>query len=71
MIEHRICWNAISNVTFQGSTEWEPWDEEDATLADVESALNDGKVSLPLGLELALEASGFDWWAEIRETADV
>jgi hypothetical protein len=67
MIEHRICWNASSNASFHGASDWEPWDDENATQEDVEKVLSAGGYGLPLGLSLALEYSGFDWYAEIRE----
>jgi hypothetical protein len=66
MSEHRICWSASSNASFRGATDWEPW-EEDGDPADV---LSGGSVSLPIGLEIALEACGFDWWVETRESAE-
>lgn len=69
MIEYRICWSASSNVTFRGSSEWESWGEEDITDDEVQDAMCEGPVSLPNGLETALEASGFEWYVETRESA--
>jgi hypothetical protein len=72
MIEYRIGWSASSNISFDGHDDWQPWDDEDASAEDVESYLNeperrDQHINLPPGLEMALEASGFDWYVETRE----
>lgn len=68
MIEYRICWNASSNVTFRGATDWEPWEDD----GDPEEALGECEdrsqsYNAPPGLDLALEASGFEWYVETRE----
>jgi hypothetical protein len=69
MIEYRVCWSASSNITFRGATEWEPWEDEDATVKDVEDALYLGGGGAIEGLSMALEASGFEWWVETREAS--
>lgn len=69
MIRYRICWNASSNISFEGATDWWDWDDEGATGDDVEDALTSGCGLLSQGLGIALEASGFDWWVESREAA--
>lgn len=68
-VEYRICWNASSNISFRGGTDWESW-EDDGDPEDVlSSPEREGHVNFPLGLGIALEASGFDWWVETREEA--
>lgn len=67
MIEYRICWNASSNSSFRGATEWfEWWGEDEATADEVQDSLSVGG-DVPQGLGEALEASGFDWWSEVRK----
>ena len=65
--EYRIGWTASSNARFGGETDWQPWHGFEETSADVEAALNEGGCSDGLGE--ALEASGFEWWCEVREAA--
>lgn len=73
MIESRVCWNAISNINFSGSTDWAP--AECDTAEDERDALTEpqgaGPTNMPLGLEMVLGASGLSWWVETRETAGV
>jgi hypothetical protein len=67
MTEYRICWNASSNIGFRGATDWEPWEEGD----NPEEVLYESEIQVPInlppGLEIALEASGFEWHVESRE----
>lgn len=68
MIEYRICWDASSNASFSGSTDWEPWEDDgnpDDVLNDLE--MPDLGYNAPPGLEIALEASGFEWYVDTRE----
>jgi hypothetical protein len=72
MIEYRVCWTASSNITFKGSSGWQEWEGFEDNIEDVENAIWAGElyncpINLPYGLHSALEASGFDWWAEVRE----
>lgn len=70
-IEYRIRWSASSNITFNGATDWELFDLTDAANAEeVEDYFNQtqGRYSTPEGFEIALEASGFEWWVETRES---
>lgn len=68
MIEYRICWNASSNVSFKGHTDWDEWAGFEETMEEVEDSLSGGTVDCH-GLSEALEASGFEWWVETREAA--
>lgn len=66
--EYRVCWNANSNITFKGATDWEQWGDDDVSPEDeLTSPPGNGKINLPEALDMALEASGFDWWVETRE----
>lgn len=72
MIEYRICWNASSNISFEGCTDWCEWggfEETVDAVIEAASASPGGSYSVPPGLEEALEGSGFDWWTEAREVA--
>lgn len=42
------------------------WGGHEETVAEVEAALTRA-VALSPGLEAAIEASGFEWWGEVRE----
>lgn len=64
-IEFRICWNASSNASFHGQTDWQPWDGDETTTDDIWEALASGG-NVSDGLEMALEGSGFEWWVETR-----
>lgn len=64
MIETRICWSASTNISFRGSTEWEPWD---GGAEDFEDFMTKGQHNICEGLALALEGSGFEWWTEVRD----
>lgn len=65
-IEFQIGWSASSNATFGGETDWMPWHGDETTTEAVQEALNRG-IGISLGLEEALDASGFEWWSETRE----
>ena len=67
MIEFRVGWGASSNISFRGYSDWEPWEEDEATAEQVEDALYEAYGQLAYGLDLALEYSGFEWWVETRE----
>ena len=67
-LEYRICWSASSNVTFHGHSEWEEWDDDEATEDDIYTALENGGISD--GLEMALIYSGFEWSIEVRTVTD-
>ena len=70
MIEYRLRWNASTNASFDGSSDWAEWGGFEETEAEVDKLLNEpeggGCASLPVGLAEALEVSGFEWWAETR-----
>ena len=70
--EYRICWNASSNSSFHGATDWTKWEgprgDGDAEIIE---ALSSGSGVICDGLSDALETSGFDWWVETRELAVV
>lgn len=71
MTEYRICWNAGSNISFHGHTDWEEWlDDGDPEDILGEREMKDLPLNMPPGLEMALEASGFDWWIETRVPAE-
>ena len=72
MIEFRVCWNASSNISFSGQSDWEPWEDDEATEDEVFRDVSDKSIDglagfqVPWGLSMALELSGFDWWVETR-----
>lgn len=67
MIEYRICWSASSNIAFHGATDWEEWgDEGDPEEVLMECEDGSRQYNAPPGLDIALEASGFEWYVETR-----
>lgn len=66
-IEYRIGWSANSNITFKGKTDWREWDGFEETIEEVESALEKGGSEISPALEEALQASGFEFWSQVRE----
>lgn len=68
-VEYRVCWSASSNITFHGASDWEAWDDEDATAREVEDALYGGAMHCE-GLSQVIEASGLDWHVETREAGE-
>lgn len=66
-IKYRICWNASSNISFHGETEWFEWEgDEGDSEEDIKDSLNRDGGGLPEGLSMALEACGFEWWVETQ-----
>jgi len=66
-VEYRICWSASTNISFTGKTDWQEWWGDESDSEDiVHDTLGAGKMEVE-GLGEALEASGFDWWVEVRE----
>lgn len=64
-MEYRLTWAASSNINFHGATDWEEWDDPDASEKDIYTALEDGG-HISDGLEMVLQASGFEWNVEVR-----
>jgi hypothetical protein len=56
-------------TSFNGASDWYEAPNADDTTQEVEEALvnRQGCGGTCDGLEIALEASGFDWWVETRE----
>lgn len=67
--EYAVGWSASSNASFQSprDPDWQEWQGSEETIEEVEAAIHEGQGSLCLGLEQALDFSGFEWWAEVRE----
>lgn len=70
MFEFRVGWAALSNASFRGASDWEPWEGYEETLEEVEFALYDGHNVSSIALDLVYQYSGFEWWAEVREVSD-
>jgi hypothetical protein len=70
--EYRVCWNADSNISFEGSTEWCEHGGFEESAEDVERSLSEvtGTTNIPQALDEALEASGFGYWVEVRVMGD-
>lgn len=69
MYEYRICWSASSNINFRGNTDWSVWEDEEDDAIAIENSLTESNGSgISPGMEEALDASGFEWWVETRET---
>lgn len=64
MTEYRVGWDS-SSINFKGHSDWQEWDDPDASIDEIEDALS-GLNRLCDGLEFAIEASGFNWWVETR-----
>jgi hypothetical protein len=59
-MRYRVCWNASSNITFNGESDWYDLDSPD----DKEIIEGDyGELE-----RMAIEASGFDFWVEFDES---
>lgn len=65
-MEYRICWSASTNINFRGATDWEEWDGYEESATEVEDALYQGDGQIAEALGIAIEASGFDYWVELR-----
>lgn len=67
-LEYRVCWNASSNISFSGATDWEEWGgAPDETADQIEESLCRAGGGIAEGLDMAIEGSGFSWWVETRE----
>jgi len=63
--EYRFRWSASSNISFKGATDWTVYDGFEDTAEKVEEALTDGEVGVE-GLSMVIDASGFEWYVEVR-----
>ncbi len=63
----RISWSAGSNCTFKGESDWMEWEGFEESIEEVEKEISRGNRDICCGLETALEQSGFEWSAEVRE----
>lgn len=66
-VEYRVCWTASSNISFRGATPWRDGADWGEDAEEIEDALSGGALAIE-GLEIALDASGFEWTVETRET---
>lgn len=64
-MEYRIRWMSSDNNDFRGHTDWQELPEGEAR-EDVEAYMY-ARSDLTGGLEIAIEASGFEWSLEFRE----
>lgn len=65
----RVCWAASTNASFQGAGEWRSVEDDyglSMTPSEIEEDLSRQHGALPEGLEIAIEASGFEWRVETR-----
>ena len=67
--EVRLSWNASSNVSFRGRTDWEEWGGFEETEDEIYKALEGDGAEIPDGLSQVLDACGFAWGVEVREVA--
>lgn len=66
-MRYRVAWSASSNISFHGSSDWEDWDDPEATSSEIEEALTESKGGIADGFDLVLDASGFEWWVEVED----
>jgi hypothetical protein len=66
--EFRVFWEITSVAGVNGRTEWEPWDGPEQTADDVAAAVDAGGEA-SLGLQSAINDSGFGYGVEVREVA--
>jgi hypothetical protein len=65
--EFRVCWSASSNISFHGQTNWQDGADWGDDAEEIEDSLDSLTGDLPPGLEMAIDASGFEWSVETRE----
>ena len=63
-LEFRVCWSASTDIGFRGESDWQEANEGE-TAEEIEDDLNSGRWTD--ALDIALSASGFEWWVETRE----
>jgi hypothetical protein len=66
-IEFRVKWTASSNISFHGATPWKDGEDWGDDAEEIEDALDYLVGDLPPGLQMAMDASGFEWAVETRE----
>jgi hypothetical protein len=66
-LEFRITWSATSNISFHGATPWKDGEDWGEDAEEIEDALDSLTGDLPEGLQMAIEASGFEWNVETQE----
>jgi hypothetical protein len=66
-VRYRVGWSASSNVTFSGHSDWEDWEDPDATADEIRAALTKSEGHIADGFELALEASGYEWRVDVED----
>lgn len=64
--EWQVCWNASTNISFEGKSDWEEYGAEADTVKEVEDDLMKGGF-ISDAFERVFQASGFEWWLEVRE----
>ncbi len=70
MIQWRVCWASMTNISFNGYSDWEDGFDPEETQEELEAALYESSGHISMALSTALEASGFDYWVEFQEVVD-
>lgn len=67
--EWRVVWSASSNIGFNGSSEWEPWEDDADSIEEVQNALEHRSPggAPSIAEETFWEQAGLEYYAEVRE----
>lgn len=65
LFEFKVSYEASSSIHFDGDSDWQELGEF-RTIEEAEDYIHQG-AAISIGLEAAIEASGFGWNAEVRE----
>ncbi len=68
--EYRVCWSASTNISFKGESDWMDYGAEAENAKEVEDDLMRGEGMVSEAMDAVLNASGFEWWLEVREVGD-
>ncbi len=68
--EYRVGWEATTNASFSGQSDWAEFEGEAESEEEVQTLLERSSGAISDAMEDVFNWSGFGWWLEVREVGN-